>query len=69
MLYYLYSTHYMFRPQMGHLQVLQVSHILLPNCNVNIPIFINGSYKLVPEDDPFEVETCSACYINKVLLR
>jgi hypothetical protein len=44
----LYSTHYIFRPQLGHLQVLQILHILLPNCNVNIPIFINGSYKLVP---------------------
>jgi hypothetical protein len=44
---YLYNTHYMFRPQTGHLQVLQVSHITLPNCNVNIPIFINSSYKSV----------------------
>jgi hypothetical protein len=40
--------HYKFQPQMGHLQVLQVSHVLLLNCNINIPIFINGSYKLVP---------------------
>jgi hypothetical protein len=44
---YLYSTHYMFRPLMGHLQVLQFSHTPLPNCNANIPIFIDGSYKLV----------------------
>jgi hypothetical protein len=45
---YLYSTHYMFRLQTGHLQVLQVSDIPLPNCNANISIFINRSYKLVP---------------------
>jgi hypothetical protein len=37
----------MFRPQTGHLQVLQISHTLLPNWNANIPIFINGSYKLI----------------------
>jgi hypothetical protein len=43
----LFNTHYMFRPQMGHLQVLQVSHILLSNCNLKIPIFTNGSYKVV----------------------
>jgi hypothetical protein len=35
---YLYSTDYMFQPQKGHLQVLQVSHIPLPNRNANIPI-------------------------------
>jgi hypothetical protein len=40
----------MLRPQSGHLQVLQFSHILLPNCKINILIFINGSYKLVPTE-------------------
>jgi hypothetical protein len=32
----------MFGPLTGHLQVLHVFYILLPNCNANIPIFING---------------------------
>jgi hypothetical protein len=59
-IYLFCSIHYMFRPQVGHLQVLQVSHILLPNCNANIPIFINGSYKLVSIQ--FTIN-------NKVLLR
>jgi hypothetical protein len=44
---YLYSVHYMFRPQMDHLQVLEVSHILLPNSNAKVPIFINSSHKLI----------------------
>jgi hypothetical protein len=37
----------MFRPQTGHLQVLQVSHTPLPNYNANISISINGPHKLV----------------------
>jgi hypothetical protein len=40
---------------LGHLQMLQVSHSSVKVCE-----------KLAgPEDDPFKVEKCSACYVNK----